>query len=173
MSAKTRAEVFVQPKGRRPLKRTTIVNYSNPAELRKQLEAYAATVWISAKKIIVDTHAKEIIVDSVPVANFVLHIAGQPAPVTPAVPVTARRRQRPAARRYMRETAGQLGVIVLGLVLILAAAGSINGLFLAGFALLAFGVYRLALGVQRREAAAATGRRQIRTVAELPGQVAA
>ena len=169
MSAKTAATAYIQPKGQRPLKRTAAVNYSSPAELRKQLEAHAATVWISAKKIVVDTYAKEIIVDSKAVANYALHIAGEPAPETPAVPVTARRRQQPARSHYYRHTAAQLAVVALGLVLILAAAGALNGAYLLGLVLVAFGVYRLALGVHRRERAAARHRRTIETVAELPG----
>lgn len=173
MSAKTAGTVYIQPKGQRPLKRTAAVNYSNPAELRKQIEAHAATVWISAKKIVVDVYAKEIIVDSLPVANYALHIAGTPAPETPAVPVTARRRQQPARPRYYRHTAAQLTVVMLGLVLILAAAGTINGLYLLGLVLVTFGIYRLALGVQRRERAAGRGRRDVESVAELLQQQAA
>lgn len=167
MSSKTAATVYIQPKGQRPLKRTAPVNYTNPADLRKQLEAHAATVWISAKKIVVDIYAKEIIVDSLPVANYVLHIAGTPAPEAPAVPVTARRRQKPARPRYYRHTAAQLAVIALGLVLVLAAAGAINGAYLLGLGLVAFGIYRLALGVQRRERAAGRGRRDVESVADL------
>ncbi|WP_159708868.1 hypothetical protein, partial [Arthrobacter sp. 18067] len=87
MSAKTSAEVFIQPKNSRPLKRTATVHYANQVELRRQIEAYAATVW-SAKKVHVDTSSKEILVDGKPVANYALHIAGQPAPETPVVPTT-------------------------------------------------------------------------------------
>ena len=173
MSSKTAATVYIQPKGQRPLKRTAAVNYSNPADLRKQLEAHAATVWISGKKIVVDVYAKEIIVDSLPVANYALHIAGEPAPETPAVPVTARRRQKPARSRYYRHTAAQLAVIVLGLVLVLAAAGTLHGADLLGLGRVAVGIHRLALGVQRRERAAGRGRRDVESVADLLQQRAA
>lgn len=149
---KTRAEVFLQPKNRAPLKRTAFVLYANQTELRKQLEAYAATVWISAKKILVDTHTREVLVDGAPVANYALHIAGQPAPAdvpVPATPAPARRR-RLGGQRYLRHAIAQAAVIIAGLILTLAA-GSLNSLYLAGFALAGFGIYRLALGVQRRE----------------------
>ena len=150
MAGKTRAEVFVQPKHRAPLKRTGIVYYATNAELRKQLEAYAKTVWISAKKILVDTSSSEIIVDGKPVANYALHIAGEPAPATPPVPTVPIRRA--AGRALARHTTAQLAVIIAGILLTLAA-GTINGLYLTGFALAGFGLYRLGLGVQRRETA--------------------
>lgn len=147
-ATKHRAEVFIQPKHRAPLKRTGIVHYATNAELRKRLEAYAATVWISAKKILVDTSTREIIVDGTAVANYALHIAGEPAPATPAVPTVPVRRP---GRALTRHTLTQLAVVALGLVLT-TAAGTINGLYLAGFALAGFGLYRLGLGIQRREA---------------------
>ncbi|UVF61158.1 membrane protein [Arthrobacter phage Aoka] len=147
--AKHRAEVFIQPKNRRPLKKTTIVDYTTPADFRKKLERYAATVWITAKAIFVDTSSKEIIVDGTAVANYAVHIAGEPAPETPAVPTVPVRR---TARAATRHTLAQLTVTTLGLTLILTAAGTINALYLAGFALAGFGLYRLGLGVDRREA---------------------
>jgi hypothetical protein len=146
MSAKTRAEVFVQPKNRRPLKKTAIVLYANRAELKKQIQAYAATVWINAKRIDVDDNSLEILVDGAAVANYRLHIPGSPAHAAPFQVVT---KHRGAPARHLL---AQLAVIAAGLLLTLAA-GAINGAYLAGAALAVFGIYRLGLGVQRREAA--------------------
>lgn len=148
--AKHRAEVFIQPKNRRPLKKTATVEYSTPADFRKKLEAYAATVWISAKKILVDTNSKEILVDGVPVANYATHVAGEPAPATPVVPTVPVRRT--ARRTLTRHTLAQVAVIAVGLALTTTAGATINALYLGGFMLAAFGIYRLGLGVQRREA---------------------
>jgi hypothetical protein len=148
MKDKTRAEVFIQPKGRRHLQRTAIVIYANRAELKKQLEAYAATVWISARRIDVDTNSLEILVDGAAVANYRLHIAGTPAPAAPA-PVAKPRR---AAAARGRHTLAQIAVTGAGLALTLAA-GHIDGEYLAGAVIAGFGIYRLSLGVQRREAA--------------------
>lgn len=53
----------------------------------------------------------------------------------------------------IRHLLAQLAVIAAGVLLTLAAGGPVNGLYLAGFALAGFGIYRLALGVQRRESA--------------------
>jgi hypothetical protein len=147
MSSKTRAEVFVQPKNRRPLKKTAIVLYANRAELKKQIAAYAATVWINARRIDVDDNSLEILVDGAPAANYRLHIAGTPAPADVPAPKVATPRR--AARRH---TLAQIAVTTTGLILTLAA-GTINGAYLAGAALAVFGIYRLGLGVQRREAA--------------------
>lgn len=144
--AKHRAEVFIQPKNRRPLKKTAIVHYATAAEFRKQLEAYAATVWITAKKILVDTNSKEILVDGTPVANYATHVAGEPAPATPAVPTV------PVRRAPRRHTLSHLAVIIVGLILTTTAGATINALYLGGFALAVFGIYRLGLAVQRREA---------------------
>lgn len=52
--------------------------------------------------------------------------------------------------RRARHLLAQLAVITAGILLTLAA-GTINGLYLTGFALAGFGIYRLALTVQRRE----------------------
>jgi hypothetical protein len=147
MSAKTRAEVFVQPKNRRPLKKTAIVLYANRAELKKQIQAYAATVWINAKRIDVDDNSLEILVDGAAVANYRLHIPGSPAHAAP-VQVVTKHRGAPA-----RHLLAQLAVIAAGLILTLAAGPHINGAYIAGAALAVFGIYRLGLGVQRREAA--------------------
>jgi hypothetical protein len=149
MKDKTRAEVFLQPKGSRPLQRTAIVFYANRAELKKQLEAYAATVWINTRRIDVDTDSLEILVDGVPVANYRLHIPGTPAHAEPAQVVTKTR--RPTTRA--RHTLAQIAVIIAGLLLTLAAGPHLNGAYLAGAALAGFGIYRLSLAVQRREAA--------------------
>lgn len=172
MSAKISAEVYIQPKNSRPLKRTASVTYSNPVELRRQIEAYAATVWTSAKRINVDTSAKEILVDGVALANYAVHIPGQPAPEVTA-PARGRRGKHSDIRRYSRETTAQLAVVALGLTLVIAAGNTINGLFVLGFGLTYFGIYRIARGVQQREAAARHRRRDVRTVAELPGSEAA
>jgi hypothetical protein len=153
MSAKTRAEVFVQPKNRRPLKKTAIVLYANRAELKKQIQAYAATVWINARRIDVDDNSLEILVDGAAVANYRLHIAGGPPAAGPAhaapVQVVTKRRGAPA-----RHLLAQIAVIAAGLILTLAAGPHINGAYIAGAALAVFGIYRLGLGVQRREAQA-------------------
>lgn len=52
--------------------------------------------------------------------------------------------------RRTRHTTAQVAVILAGCLLAQTAA-TINGLYLAGFALAGFGIYRLALAVQRRE----------------------
>lgn len=148
-AAKHRAEVYIQPKNRRPLTRTADLTWTTPAEFRKKLEAYAATVWISARKIFVDTSSKEILVDGTAVANYAVHTPGTPAPATPAVPTVPIRRAH--GRAYTRHTLTQLAVVALGLALTLAS-GALNGLYLGGFALAGFGLYRLGLGIDRREA---------------------
>uniref|UniRef100_UPI0013587B9A hypothetical protein n=1 Tax=Arthrobacter sp. 18067 TaxID=2681413 RepID=UPI0013587B9A len=85
------------------------------------------------------------------------------------------RRQRPRAAgpRYTRHTIAQTAVVAFGMILIIAAGDRINGLFIAGFAIAYFGIYRIAKGVTRREAAHRADRREIRSVAELPGSEAA
>lgn len=137
------ATLYLQPKGSRPLRRTATLTYSTTAELRRKVEGFARTVWPKARKIDADTSAREIIIDGTPVANYVLNIDGEPAAPEPILPRVSPRRAW-AGNRFARHTAAQLAVVILGISLAAAAGPAVNSLYLAGYALAGFGLYRLA-----------------------------
>ena len=78
---KTRIKRFavVQPIGHRPFKDRADLNYRDNSELSAQLLTYARSKWPAPQKLAVDTHAKQIIVDGSPRANYSLHEYRAPA----------------------------------------------------------------------------------------------
>lgn len=135
------ATLYLQPKGARPLRGTTRITYSSTSELRRKVEEYARWVWPTARKILADTSACEIIIDGTPRANYFLDVEGAPEP-EPVLPHPVPRRR--SGNRYARHIAVQLAVTCLGLALATAAGATVNSLYLAGYALAGFGLYRAA-----------------------------
>ncbi|QSZ49379.1 hypothetical protein [Arthrobacter sp. D5-1] len=72
---KTRKRLFavIQPIGHRPYKDRANLHFRDNSELTAQLTTYARTKWPVPQKVAVDIHAKQIIVDGTPRANFSLH----------------------------------------------------------------------------------------------------
>ncbi|MFJ4168522.1 hypothetical protein ACIPY3_03320 [Paenarthrobacter sp. NPDC089714] len=72
---KTRKKLFavVQPIGHRPYREHADLHFRDNTELAAQLTTYARSKWPSPQKVAVDIHAKQIIVDGTPRANFSLH----------------------------------------------------------------------------------------------------
>ncbi|QAY16091.1 hypothetical protein SEA_ELESAR_40 [Arthrobacter phage Elesar] len=73
--SKTRIQRFavVQPIGRAPYKDRADLDYRDNAELATQLTMYARSKWPLPQRIDVDVHAKQIIVDGTPRANYSIH----------------------------------------------------------------------------------------------------
>ena len=63
----------VQPIGHRPFKDRADLHFRDNAELQAQLTTYARSKWPAPQALAVDTHAKQIIVNGIPSANYSLH----------------------------------------------------------------------------------------------------
>lgn len=83
--SKTRIKRFavVQPIGHRPFREVAALHYRDNGELSAQLVTYARSKWPAPQALAVDVHAKQIIVDGTPRANYSIH-EYRPAP-TPGV----------------------------------------------------------------------------------------
>lgn len=83
MKARVKMFAVVQPIGHRPYKDRADLHFRDNNELSAQLLTYARFKWPAPQALAVDVHAKQIIVDGTPRANYSLH-EYRPAP-TPGV----------------------------------------------------------------------------------------
>lgn len=79
MKARIKRFAVVQPIGHRPYKERADLHYRDNAELTSQLLTYARSKWPAPQKLAVDVHAKQIIVDGSPRANYSIHEYRAPA----------------------------------------------------------------------------------------------
>lgn len=72
---KTRIKRFavIQPIGHRPYKDHADLHFRDNSELASQLLTYARFKWPLPQQLAIDVHAKQIIVDGTPRANYSLH----------------------------------------------------------------------------------------------------
>ena len=72
---KTRIKRFavVQPIGHRPYKDHADLHFRDNSELTAQLLTYARSKWPVPQQLAIDVHAKQIIVNGTPRANYSLH----------------------------------------------------------------------------------------------------
>lgn len=86
--SRARVKLFavVQPIGQRPFKEHADLHFRDNTELTAQLRTYAMRKWSAPQKVAVDVHAKQIIVDGTPRANYSLHEYRAAEPETPALP---------------------------------------------------------------------------------------
>lgn len=73
MKARIKRFAIVQPIGHRPYRDRADLHFRDNAELTAQLTTFARSKWPAPQRIAVDTHARQIIVDGTPRANFSLH----------------------------------------------------------------------------------------------------
>lgn len=73
--SKARVQRFavVQPIGHRPFKDHANLDYRDNGELATQLIMYARGKWPAPQQVTVDVHARQIIVDGTPRANYSIH----------------------------------------------------------------------------------------------------
>ena len=71
--ARIKRFAVVQPIGHRPYKDRADLHFRDTTELTAQLTTYARTKWPAPQRIVVDVHAKQIIVDGTPRANYSIH----------------------------------------------------------------------------------------------------
>lgn len=82
MKARIKRFAVVQPIGRRPYKDRAALHFRDNLELSAQLATYARSKWPLPQQIAVDVHAKQIIVDGTPRANYSIHeYRNAPGPV--------------------------------------------------------------------------------------------
>ena len=81
MKARIKRFAVVQPIGHRPSKDRADLHYRDNIELQAQLLTYARSKWPAPQALAVDVHAKQIIVDGTPRANYSLHEYRQTAGV--------------------------------------------------------------------------------------------
>lgn len=79
MKARIKRFAVVQPIGHRPYKDHADLEFRDNNELATQLLTYARFKWPVPQKLAVDVHAKQIIVDGTPRANYSLHEYRLPA----------------------------------------------------------------------------------------------
>lgn len=86
--SRARVKLFavVQPIGHRPFKERADLHFRDNNELSTQLRTYAMRKWPAPQRVAVDVHAKQIIVDGTPRANYSLHEYRAAELVTPALP---------------------------------------------------------------------------------------
>jgi hypothetical protein len=72
---KARKKLFavVQPIGHRPFKDRADLHFRDNTELQAQLATFARMKWPAPQRIAVDVHARQIIVNGTPRANYSLH----------------------------------------------------------------------------------------------------
>ena len=73
MKARIKRFAVVQPIGHRPYKDRADLNFRDNAELTAQLLTYARSKWPAPQALAVDVHARQIIVDGTPRANYSIH----------------------------------------------------------------------------------------------------
>jgi hypothetical protein len=71
--ARIKRFAIVQPIGHAPYKERADLDFRDTGELATQLAMYARGKWPYPQRIDVDVHAKQIIVDGTPRANFSIH----------------------------------------------------------------------------------------------------
>ncbi|WP_160665376.1 hypothetical protein [Pseudarthrobacter sp. ATCC 49987] len=79
MKARVKRFAVVQPIGHRPYKDRADLHFRDNLELSAQLATYARSKWPAPQMIAVDVHAKQIIVDGSPRANYSIHEYRSPA----------------------------------------------------------------------------------------------
>ena len=73
MKARIKRFAVVQPIGHRPYKDRADLHFRDNAELTAQLLTYARSKWPAPQALAVDVHARQIIVNGSPAANFSIH----------------------------------------------------------------------------------------------------
>lgn len=73
MKARKKLFAVVQPIGHRPFKDRADLHFRDNTELQAQLATFARTKWPAPQRIAVDVHARQIIVNGTPRANYSLH----------------------------------------------------------------------------------------------------
>lgn len=73
MKARIKRFAVVQPIGHRPYKDRADLHYRDNTELSAQLLTYARSKWPAPQALAVDVHARQIIVDGTPRANYSIH----------------------------------------------------------------------------------------------------
>ena len=73
MKARIKRFAVVQPIGHAPFRERADLHYRDNNELAAQLTTYARGKWPLPQKLAVDIHARQIIVDGTPRANFSIH----------------------------------------------------------------------------------------------------
>ena len=73
MKARIKRFAVVQPIGHRPYKDRADLHYRDNTELTAQLLTYARSKWPAPQALAVDVHARQIIVNGSPAANFSIH----------------------------------------------------------------------------------------------------
>lgn len=73
MKARIKRFAVIQPIGHRPFREVAALHYRDNAELQAQLKTYVRAKWPVAQVLAVDVHAKQIIVDGTPWANYSIH----------------------------------------------------------------------------------------------------
>lgn len=73
MKARIKRFAVVQPIGHRPYKEHADLHFRDNSELAAQLLTYARSKWPAPQALAVDVHAKQIIVDGTPRANYSIH----------------------------------------------------------------------------------------------------
>ena len=85
MKARIKRFAVVQPIGHRPYKDRADLHYRDNTELTAQLLTYARSKWPAPQALAVDVHARQIIVDGTPRANYSIH-EYRPQPVAGVAP---------------------------------------------------------------------------------------
>jgi mRNA-degrading endonuclease HigB of HigAB toxin-antitoxin module len=73
VKARIKRFAVVQPIGHKPFRERADLHYRDNTELTAQLTTYARSKWPLPQKLAVDIHARQIIVDGTPRANFSIH----------------------------------------------------------------------------------------------------
>jgi hypothetical protein len=73
VKARIKRFAVVQPIGHRPYKDRADLHFRDNNELQAQLLIFARSKWPAPQALAVDVHARQIIVDGTPRANYSLH----------------------------------------------------------------------------------------------------
>lgn len=84
MKARIKRFAVIQPVGRAPYKERADLHYRDNNELSAQLVTYARTKWPAPQTLAVDVHAKQILVNGTPRANYSIHEYRAPVAAGPA-----------------------------------------------------------------------------------------
>jgi hypothetical protein len=73
VKARIKRFAVIQPIGHRPYKDHADLQFRDNSEMASQLLTYARSKWPVPQQLAIDVHAKQIIVDGTPRANYSLH----------------------------------------------------------------------------------------------------
>jgi hypothetical protein len=73
VKARIKRFAVVQPIGHRPFREVAALHYRDNNELAAQLKTYARSKWPEPQVLAVDVHARQVIVDGTPRANYSIH----------------------------------------------------------------------------------------------------